>query len=417
MSRLYRILVLATGLWMCLVGCDGQPESVPAGPEADTADSAEVDRLRALPYLGYSKQKGDERQGVVLLDRQRSYPGYSLYSNHSLCLAELIDWRGRVVRSWKEERCQRWANCELLPDGDLLVVGVDALESDERQHNLDQRYLLRLSWQGDVVWKRYFPVHHDVELTPGGNLLALAMRYRRIPAVHPTVDVRDHLLSLLTTDGELLEEVSLYDLFDASAASFQLQEVKPRTKRGQEEIDLFHANSVEWMRHRHLEQRDPLFAPGNVLISIRHQDMIAVFDWERKRLVWAWGQGEISGPHDATVLENGHFLLFDNGLGRGWSRVLEIDPITKTIVWEYRAPDPSDFFTASRGSNQRLPNGNTLITNSDNGQVFEVTADGQVVWEFLNTHLNQEGQRATIARTKRYELSFIEDLQRHFGNE
>jgi hypothetical protein len=31
-----------------------------------------------------------------------------------------------------------------------------------------------------------------------------------------------------------------------------------------------------------------------------------------------------------------------------------------------------------------LPNGNTLITESDGGRLFEVTADGQIVWEFVN---------------------------------
>jgi hypothetical protein len=33
-----------------------------------------------------------------------------------------------------------------------------------------------------------------------------------------------------------------------------------------------------------------------------------------------------------------------------------------------------------------LANGNTLITESDNGRAFEVTDDGQVVWEFHNQH-------------------------------
>jgi hypothetical protein len=33
-----------------------------------------------------------------------------------------------------------------------------------------------------------------------------------------------------------------------------------------------------------------------------------------------------------------------------------------------------------------LPNGNTLITESDNGRAFEVTREGEIVWEFLSPH-------------------------------
>jgi hypothetical protein len=37
-----------------------------------------------------------------------------------------------------------------------------------------------------------------------------------------------------------------------------------------------------------------------------------------------------------------------------------------------------------RGAQQRLPNGNTLITESEAGRLLEVTADGEVVWEYIN---------------------------------
>ena len=61
---------------------------------------------------------------------------------------------------------------------------------------------------------------------------------------------------------------------------------------------------------------------------------------------------------------------------------------------EYRLPihpdhlsrlDP-DLFSKTLGSCQRLPNGNTLITESENGRALEVTRDKRVVWEFYNPH-------------------------------
>jgi hypothetical protein len=138
---------------------------------------------------------------------------------------------------------------------------------------------------------------------------------------------------------------------------------------------------------------------------------VAVFDWEKNELVWAWGQGEISGPHDAVVLQNGNILLFDNRMGYKSSRVIELDPLSRKIVWEYRAPEPSDFFTASRGANQRLPNGNTLITESDKGRAFEVTPEGEIVWEYLVPYLNAKNRRATIIRLYRYEREFVDAIR------
>ena len=88
----------------------------------------------------------------------------------------------------------------------------------------------------------------------------------------------------------------------------------------------------------------------------------------------------------------------------------ELDPLTRKIVWEYKAPKPTDFYTPGRGSSQRLPNDNTLITNSRSGQVFEVTREGEIVWEFLSPHFSDEGHRAAIVRMKRYERSYIDRI-------
>jgi len=101
-------------------------------------------------------------------------------------------------------------------------------------------------------------------------------------------------------------------------------------------------------------------------------------------------------------LENGNILMFDNGTVRRYSRVLELDPTANRIVWTYEAEPKEAFFSLSRGGNQRLPNGNTLITDSDSGRAFEVTRDGEVVWEFYNPEIRAEdNQRAAIYRLMR----------------
>jgi hypothetical protein len=153
---------------------------------------------------------------------------------------------------------------------------------------------------------------------------------------------------------------------------------------------------------------DPIYGPGRVLVCVRNQNTLAIIDWHDKKLLWAWGPGELQRPHHATLLQNGHILVFDNGVRRKHSRVLEIDPIAREIVWSYEAGD--EFFSAARGSNQRLPNGNTLIAESDRGRAFEVTPEGEIVWEFRTPQHDERGHRATIIRMDRYPEDFVEHL-------
>jgi len=71
-------------------------------------------------------------------------------------------------------------------------------------------------------------------------------------------------------------------------------------------------------------------------------------------MIWNWGRGELSGAHDATVLSNGNILVFDNGINRKWSRVVELDPLKREIVWQYQGTSEGDLWSRTRGSSQRI---------------------------------------------------------------
>jgi hypothetical protein len=99
-------------------------------------------------------------------------------------------------------------------------------------------------------------------------------------------------------------------------------------------------------------------------------------------------------------------LHFDNGLKH--SRILEIDPLSGRVVWDYSPK--SGFFSRARGSNQRLVNGNTLITESDRGYVLEVTPKGRIVWKFVNPQIDKKKHREAIWRMTRFDpatLTFL----------
>ena len=73
---------------------------------------------------------------------------------------------------------------------------------------------------------------------------------------------------------------------------------------------------------------------------------------------------------------------------RDYSRVIEFDPTTFQIVWEYSAEkagmEDYKFYSSYISSAQRLPNGKTMITEGADGRMLEVTPDYEIVWEFVN---------------------------------
>ena len=80
-------------------------------------------------------------------------------------------------------------------------------------------------------------------------------------------------------------------------------------------------------------------------------------------------------------------LLFDNGShskGADRSRVIEVDPESGKVKWEYTETPSMAFFSFHISSAERLANGNTLICEGAFGRIFEVTEKGDVVWEYVN---------------------------------
>lgn len=232
---------------------------------------------------------------------------------------------------------------------------------------------------------------HDFELLDNGNALLLAYRKRQVDltAFGGPADglVWDTVIAERTPDGETVwlwdgaEHMDLEDVPDAVAKQ-QLTAEPPAV------ADYAHPNSLK------------VFDDGDVLVSIRHYDCLYRIDRQTSEIVWTFGgpncadnEFEISGDphdgfshqHDASILENGNILLFDNGNLREdpVSRVVEyrIDEEARTaeLVWSYE----DGRYTPIMGSAQRLANGNTLIGWGalPDPVISEVTPDGEQVFE------------------------------------
>jgi hypothetical protein len=354
------------------------PDDARAGPDAIAPETAS--QLGALGYLsGY--EPFPERTGVLLHDRARASPGVNLYLSGHADAAILMSLDGEVLHEWRTDfrrlwpgrripaggPVPHWRSVQLQDNGDLLAI-------------YEGLGLVKLDRHSRLLWKRAGTHHHDLDVADDGRIHVLTfrrMRHPRFPfpeAPDGRIDV--DFVSVLDAGGRVLREVSILDAFlDSDYAG--LLEAAPRVR------DVFHTNGLEVLDGR-LAEKLPAFRAGNVLISVRSLDALAVLDLERERVVWAL-TGSWRQQHDPTLLDDGHLLLFDNLGGRGgFSRVLELDPVSREVVWSYEGDAANGFRSELRGASQRLPNGNTLVTDSQHGRAFELTPEKELAWEFVN---------------------------------
>ena len=168
-------------------------------------------------------------------------------------------------------------------------------------------------------------------------------------------------------------------------------------------MDPLHCNSLQILRR----DVEGLGRKGDLLLSVRELDLVLILDPRQARIRWIYGPGVLQRQHQPSLLDNNRLLIFDNGTFAKRSRVVELDPAKSKIVWTYQA---RGFFSPIRGGCQRLPNGNTLIVESERGRALEVAPDGTLVWEFFNPDMKDPFMgrvRAPIYRMTRIAPGFL----------
>lgn len=340
-----------------------------------------IARLEAIGYArGTTPATG--AGGVVQHDRARSFRGLNFVTSGHAPEATLMDMDGNVLHRWRYEFLDAfpdyppdwiadgtdfWRRTYLFENGDVLAI-------------FEGFGLIKIDKDSKLLWASPLRAHHDLAVTEAGEIYVLTRRGHLIPRIDADTPVLEDFVSVLDADGNELRHVSLLEALENSEFS-NLWDPCGKRLFG----DLFHTNTLELLDGR-LEQRIPAFRKGNVLVSLLVPDVIAVVDLDSELVVWAH-KGGFEKQHDPKILDNGHLLLFDNRGARPHSRVLELDPVRPdTITWEYAGSESRPFFSGTCGTAERLPNGNTLITESDGGRAFEVTPDQETVWEFRNPY-------------------------------
>ena len=374
--------------------------------------SRALELLQALPYVAGTVDANIHAKGVLLFDRGKTdSSGLNFYDSTSVTGLEssayLIDMEGTILHRWSysyryfKNVTSHW---KLVGNGDAFVL-------------IAGRRLVKVDKESGRIWEFKGDVHHNFGIDEEGDIYVLNRRQTLDATIHPTLDSVDDVITILSAQGEKKGEISLLDAVRSSVYAFLLPRVghlefEAETRGEEPSLDVLHTNHVE-VFDGSVAHRSAFFKKGNILVSMRNINLIAIIDGTTHEISWAWGPTNLTLQHHPRLLPNGNILLFNNRTDL--SQIIEVNPLSFAVEWAYQS---GDFFSALRGSCQRLQNGNTLITESDKGYVFEVTKEGEIVWKFANPEMSPDGERKTIWRMTRFtreELPFLFSGRRPAG--
>ncbi len=376
--------------------------------------------------------------GVTVYNPGKAYNCYVAFSAPD-GMTRIIDMNGNVVHAW--------------PHVGFPALYLDPyVSSGEKGHVLvhldgffNNQALAELDWQGKTVWQwgKKAPggaalQNHDLARLANGNTLLIAT-LPHVIAEFSSVPINDQAIYEVDPAGDIVWKWVASDHmkeFGISAEGMRL--LHQELAHGYHGIGFLVINDMKVLGpNKWFDQGDTRFNPDNIIIDSREASFIAIIDRKTGEIVWrvgpdyqriwktspqpGFGAGlsiepvftnkvpraidQTSGQHDAYMIPEGlpgagNILVFDNEGPAGFptirlrihvgSRILEINPVTKQIVWQYTAEDSNqpewNFFSAFISSARRLPNGNTLIDEGMDGRFFQVTPSGEIVWEYVNPY-------------------------------
>ena len=398
--QIFGILVIAfLFLWII----PGQEKSIQQ-PEQSSATSSARKRDRT------PKQKITT---VTLnkYDQSRASDGFTLAPVTGTEEVVLLNMQGEIVHKWSFDA----ARARLLPNGNILVLHATKWGQNRDPWSTLRQSVREYSWNGELVWEHKADdiVHHDTHRLPNGNTLFL--RRLTVPGqlapnavpVKGDFKLRSDAIEEVTQDGEVVWSWHAHKHLDTSSCGWKGcgRKFEQKQIRGGL-VDWTHGNAATVLPpNKWFKSGDKRFKPGNILFLPRNWWTVFLIDRDSGKVVWEF-EGKHDGDpkkglirgHEVYMIPEGHpgegnLLFFDNGQEnlRHYSIGREINPSTKEIVWEYKPG--KEFFSKSAGSLQRMPNGNTFISQDQSGRLFEVTADKEIVWEAQVSHATSRAKR------------------------
>lgn len=414
-------------------------------------------RLILVTLMLHALSQGHAQQttGLFQYDWQAE-DGYVLWSpllaGHNIYLMNNC---GEVVHTWNSPNTVPANSIYLLEDGTLLYPAkADTAQNHPIAGGGAGERIRKVDWDGNVLWDYIYydgekRLHHDIELLPNGNVLAIAwvlmdstasvaagrnperlsssvLWSERIIEVEPTGpssgnivwewDIWNHLVQDFdpTKDnyGVVADHPELLDInwlntsiADSSRDDFiHLNSVAYNAELDQIVLSS-QVHSEIWIIDHSTTTEEAAGHTGGTYgkggdILYRYGNP-QVYDRGSAEDQTLWRQHDAHWIPDGLA-DAGAIMIFNNGLNRPTS-FSEIDVIAPPVdapgvyaladgepygpsdkVWNYRADDLTSFFSFFISGARRLPSGNTMICSGQTGRLFEVTHDGDIVWEYVS---------------------------------
>jgi hypothetical protein len=329
---------------------------------------------------------GAARQVFTVYDPARIGEGEFVFlgsddSTHAYS-AWLYDTAGRKLHTWRIDYRALDANgpssgvdmphaFQVLRDGSVLVAydGGDVMA--------------RIDACSNPVWIREGIFHHSMTVADDGTVWVWRADGSHYAQYH-------YLMNFDAETGATIREIGLVEdiiqKLGPQAAIFGVRDDYPfRRVEGEPEnrgaVDFFHPNDVDVLSAA-LAPQFPLFEAGDLLLSFREINLVAVLDPDTAELKW-WNVGPWINQHDPDFRPDGRISVYSNNPGRGRSDILTIDPKTRAVANDLYG-GAARFYSAEMGAHQYQPNGNVLITVPGEGRVLLVSPHGDPIMEFNN---------------------------------
>jgi len=335
---------------------------------------------------------GTGSRGISVWDPIKAERGFTLYTSGERAVARLITMNGSIAHEWSVAYSKLWKpeataieepqpdslvfmrQARLLPNGDLVAVL-------EAAGHVPAGYgVVKLDKESKPLWSYLQRAHAAVDVAPDGRVFTLvqAIREDDEPPTALTTPFLEDFLVVLSPDGKEASRLSLVEALERSPFA-SLLGVVPDQRRD----DPLGVTDLEYL------------PDGKVLLSFGAIGVVAEVDPAAGKVTRA-----VKGPwtHLRAAVPSGDELLVVDAPVEDHARAQRVKPETGEVTWRYTGKDdPTPFTGSGRAGVQHLANGNALLTEAETGRLFEVDADGTVVWEYTNpTRAGEAADRIPI---------------------
>ncbi len=384
-------------------------------------------RMKPDPFLHPARYSG---HGVTVNDVPEYVQGFVFLSGFFDDSNELrlIRRDGAIVARWPVRFSEIFPDTSHIreppqTDWNTETHGAVALPDGSVVFNFEYHGLVKLDRCGNLVWTLARQTHHSVERAEGGGFWVAGRRFvpEGVDSPFPpfqTPFMEDTILRV-SEDGKVIDEISVPGIFYGNGLEAILtasgHNFRPHMSWDEE---ILHLNKIEELTSD-VAGDFPIFAAGDLALSIRELNMVMVVDPVDGRVKW-WQIGPWLRQHDPEFKAGGTIVVFNNNIyetafGESHSKshvsiprvsnVVEIDPISRDYQIIYGNRNGQEMLTVWRGKLDLTPNGGLIITEFEGGRVFEIDLGGNVIWEYINRY-NQE-EVAEISEARVYPDSYF----------